>query len=268
MADRDGPDRRAVFMAKKNVSNSVTAIVLCLLVCAAGGIFAATAFSPSPSTQDPKIALPLPSGTQGDSRQAYSSAASSDIPDVYKTSTTETSFGSLFEGLAAMENVDIVSVDHLELAKTPEGCFVLTSLTFQNRNFFPILVQEGRLMVTFKPAEEAPVSLGTIEIDNVLLNGGTIKGAGTTRVEAKVRYDGVVEGLRPLTRQAGPNGDALLPLFIEGKIEVEVTVLSGITIEKALDVMLDFDPTVPREVLAKLRDSLSMASGGAINRNR
>lgn len=170
----------------------------------------------------------------------------------------------LFEGLAAMEAVSITAIERLDLAKEAGGYVVFARLLFKNSNPFPILIKEGRLTATFRPQESPPIRLGTIAISDILLNGISFKSLGETSVDTRVRFKGDIRDLRPLAQPIRTrNGaeDISLPLSVEGSLEVKVTVLSGLKIEKTIDVMLDYDPRVASTVLARFDQSLNEILG-------
>jgi len=170
----------------------------------------------------------------------------------------------MFEGLAAMEAVSITAIERLDLMKESGGYAVSARLLFENSNPFPILIKNGRLTATFKPLQSPPIRLGTITIRNILLNGISLKSLGETSVDTRVRFKGDIRDLRPLAQPIRTrNGaeDISLPLSIEGSLEVKVTVLSGLKIEKTVDVMLDYDPRVASTVLARFDQSLNEILG-------
>lgn len=169
----------------------------------------------------------------------------------------------MLEGLAAMEAVDIVSIEALELQVESGSRTVITSLTFQNRNPFPIFIKSGRLAAAFHSEKGSTVKLGTLHLSDLLLNGMSLNGFGSTRVDTRVRYKGDPEDLRLLGDRAGAGGasaERVLPLSVEGTLDVAVTVMSGMKIEKSVEVMLDFEPKVSRDVLARFEESIDRAA--------
>lgn len=171
----------------------------------------------------------------------------------------------LYQSLNAVQAIDIITIEKLLLIQDKKRKAIEVVLTVTNSSNIPLQINKGSLKAKLVPHEMKPINIGTIKIDcPVMIPPATPNKFGEIRLSAIVQAVHYSKSYAPLFDVLDHTEltSSYLPLTLNGKIAVEMGIVSDIKIQREVDVELAFNPEISHKVLRQFQKSL-LGSGFA-----